>query len=216
MAFDCVFFDLDGTLTDSAPGITNAVAYALEKCGITPPAREELYCFIGPPLLESFMKYYGMDEAQARQAVAFYREYYPVKGLYENSVYEGLEELLDRLGKAGVTICLATAKPEEFSVKILRHFGLALKFDFMTGATFDGSLMDKGHIIRFAMSKLPEKAGRRILMVGDRHHDIHGANKNGLPCAAVMWGFGSREEFESCGAEYIVNTVQELENIIMA
>ena len=122
MRYDCVLFDLDGTLTNPVVGITNAVIRALEKSGISPPPREELLCFIGPPLLESFMTRFLMSEPQARDAIDYYREYYSVRGLFENVVYPGIPQLLTRLKDCGVVLEVATGKPETYSIEILRHF----------------------------------------------------------------------------------------------
>ena len=132
-----ILFDLDGTLTDPGLGITNAVMHALKKFNIEVPDRSELYKFIGPPLLESFQKYYGMSEEESQMALQYYREYFKPYGLYENTVYDGIEELLVTLKAQGKKLILATSKPEPFAVEILRHFGLDKYFDFVAGATMD-------------------------------------------------------------------------------
>ena len=132
-----LFFDLDGTLTDPAEGITNSICYALEKYGITIEHREQLYCFIGPPLWESFVKYFEFSEEQAHEAVAYYREYFSVKGLYENKVYPGIQEMLETLQQKGVPMVLATSKPTVYAEQILKHFQLDSYFTFVSGSELD-------------------------------------------------------------------------------
>ena len=124
-----ILFDLDGTLTDPGMGITNSVAYALDKFSITVPDRSELYKFIGPPLVDSFMNYYGFSEEDANRAVAYYREYFKPTGIYENEIYDGVPELLEGLKAQGKTVILATSKPEIFAHEILKHFGIFSYFD---------------------------------------------------------------------------------------
>ncbi len=203
--YETVLFDLDGTLTDPGEGITNSVAYALRKYGIEVTDRKELYKFIGPPLKDSFMKYYSFSEADALNAIEYYREYFRDKGIFENQVYEGVEEMLKALHASGKKIVLATSKPEEFAVRILEHFDLRKYFDIVAGASMDSSLSKKGDVIAYALSMCDNIAKETAVMVGDREHDIIGAKENGLDSVGVLYGYGSEEELQECGADYIVS-----------
>lgn len=210
MSYQTILFDLDGTLTEPAEGITNSVAYALAKFGITVTDREELLRFIGPPLMDSFMEYYGFDEAKARQAVAYYREYFSVKGLFENSVIQGIKELLEELQAAGKQLVVATSKPEYFSLQILEKFGLLSYFTFVAGATMDETRTRKADVIAYALEHISYEAKASTVMVGDRHHDIEGARALGLDAIGVTFGYGSREELQGAGATYVVDTIAQL------
>ena len=208
--YSVVLFDLDGTLTDPAIGITNSVMHALKKYGITVDDRRELYKFIGPPLHESFEKFYGFSREEALQAVEYYREYYRDKGIYENIVYDGVEMLLKNLYNSGKKIILATSKPEIFAREILRYFNLEKYFYYAAGANLDGSRTDKAEVIEYALKEGGVTDKSAAVMIGDREHDIIGANKNGLDSIGVLFGFGNREELENAGATYIAETVEEL------
>ena len=203
-------FDLDGTLTDPGIGITNAVMYALEKYDIHVQDRAELYKFIGPPLRESFRKYYGFSKEKAEETLGFYREYYRDKGLLENSVYEGVREELQSLKQQGKIIALATSKPEEFSVRILKHFDLYQYFDFIGAATMDGSRDRKEDVIRYVLDSLEITDKKQVLMIGDRDQDVRGALANGICCAGVLYGYGDYDELKAAGAAYIIERPQEL------
>lgn len=207
-----ILFDLDGTLTDPGTGITNSVMYALKKYGIDAADRSELYKFIGPPLSESFIKYYGFSPSRAEEAIGFYREYFSVKGLYENEVYPGVPETLEALIAGGKSIILATSKPEEFAVKILEHFGLLPYFDCVVGATMDGRISKKADVIALALRRGGVNPAEAI-MVGDREHDVLGAKANALPCIGVTYGYGTKEELEAAGAEFTVDSPLRLKEI---
>lgn len=209
-----IFFDLDGTLTDPGIGITNAVMYALKKYNIEVSERSELYKFIGPPLRDSFCKYYGMSSDEAEQAVTYYREYYGVTGLFENDVYPGIYELLEKLKGDGYTLVLATSKPDKFSVSILKHFDLYKYFDFCACATFDGSRDSKASVIRYALESLNITDTSKVLMIGDRYHDVNGARECGIKAVGVTYGYGDRAEHIEDGAAYIADDVDELYKII--
>lgn len=208
--YNTILFDLDGTLTDPGIGITNSVAYALKKHGIEVTDRTKLYPFIGPPLLDSFQRFYGFSEEQSEQAVADYREYFREKGLFENEVYSGVEELLQRLKESGRRLIIATSKPEEFAVKILKHFGLASYFDYIVGATMDSSRSKKGDVIAYALEVCGITDKTDVVMVGDREHDVLGAKGNGLDSVGVLYGYGSREELEKAGATCVAETVEDI------
>lgn len=212
--YDVILFDLDGTLTDSGPGITNSVAYALKKYGIEVADRTELYKFIGPPLRESFEKYYGFSAEEAGKAVTYYREYYTDKGMLENAVYDGIEELLKEIRKSGKMAVVATSKPELFAKKILEHFGLAKYFQYIVGANMDETRTKKDEVISYILQNcdIPEHA--KILMVGDREHDILGAKKTGIDSLGVLFGFGDYEELEKAGATHIAETVKDIYPVI--
>lgn len=214
--YTTILFDLDGTLTDPALGITNSVMHALEFYNIHVSERSELFKFIGPPLIDSFMKYYNFDDNKAREAVIKYREYFSVKGLFENEVYSGVTDMLKALKAAGKKIVLATSKPDEFSIKILKHFGLYEYFDFCACSTMDETRTKKTEVIEYGLANIDEKDTARILMVGDREHDIFGAKNCGLDSVGVLYGYGNREEFENAGATYIVESVEELKRFLLA
>ena len=213
--YDTILFDLDGTLTESSLGITNSVAYALRKMGHPVPSREALHIFIGPPLSETFTKCCGMTPEEATQAIACYREYYHDRGIFENAVYEGIEPLLKKLRDAGKTLILATSKPEEFSIRILDHFGLSQYFTHVAGATMDDTRSKKSDVIAYALAGCQPADLRRTVMVGDRHHDIGGATENGLDSIGVLYGYGDRAELEAAGATYIAATVSDLEALLL-
>ena len=208
--YDIILFDLDGTLTDPGIGITNSVAHALAHWNIEVADRAELYKFIGPPLSDSFMRYYGFSEEDAIHAIAVYREYFSVKGLYENEVYPGIPELLESLKAQGKTVVLATSKPEKFAVEILRHFGLYDYFDIIAGASMDESRNKKADVIAYAISQMKNPDLSRMIMIGDREHDILGAKQIGIDSIGVLYGYGDRAEHEKAGATYIAEKVEDI------
>lgn len=208
--YDYVLFDLDGTLTDPGEGITNSVAYALNKFGIEVTDKTTLYSFIGPPLIDSFMKYYNMSYEDGLKAVGYYREYFGVTGIFENRVFDGIHELLTEIKESGRKISLATSKPEVYAKRILEHFDLAKYFDFVGGATMDESRSKKSDVIAYTLDKLNVTDKSKVVMVGDRHHDIEGANVNDLDSIGVLFGYGDRDELKTAGAKYIAETVNDI------
>lgn len=216
MNFHTILFDLDGTVTDPKEGITRCVAYALEHFGIKVDDLDTLIPFIGPPLVDSFSGFYGMNETDSLIAVEKYRERFRVTGWAENKPYEGIAELLGDLKKAGKRISLATSKPEEFALKILYHFDLAQYFDLICGAPMHAH---KGHgkvdVIEDALARMGITDRSGIIMVGDRLHDIEGAHKAGLPCVGVLFGYGDRAEHEKYGADYIVEDMSALREFLL-
>ena len=208
--YDIILFDLDGTLTDPGIGITNSVAHALAHWGIEVTDRATLYKFIGPPLSDSFRRYYGFSEEDAIRAIAVYREYFGVKGLYENEVYPGIPELLQELKNAGKTVVLATSKPEQYAVEILRHFGLYDYFDIIAGASMDESRNKKADVIAYALSQMKDPDVSKLIMIGDREHDILGAKQIGIDSIGVLYGYGDRPEHEKAGATYIAEEVEDI------
>lgn len=210
-----IFFDLDGTLTDPGVGITNAVMKALEKFNIELPGREELYKFIGPPLKDSFMNFYKMSEADALCAIKYYREYYSEIGLFENIVYDGIVSVLEQLKSEEYVLAVATSKPYDFSKRILDKFDLTKYFDFLGCA----SMSDKGRnrkadVIKYTLESLKITDTSKVLMIGDRFHDVIGARECGIDCIGVTYGYGDRAEHEKYNAKYIVDSVEEIIKVV--
>ena len=205
-----ILFDLDGTLTDPAEGITNSVMYALKQYGIEENDRTKLYSFIGPPLVDSFMEKYGFSEEKAHEATAYFREYFREKGIFENVPYEGMTECLAALKQLGRTLILATSKPEVFAKMILERFGFAPYFDYVFGASMDETRTRKDEVIAYALSEAGIEDPSDCVMVGDRKHDVLGAKSNGMDAVGVLFGYGSREELTEAGACYIAETVEDI------
>ena len=213
MRFNSAIFDLDGTIMDSAEGIVRSVEYALEKMGVTEYDRQTNLRFIGPPLVDSFMEYYSMSEADALRAVAFYRERYSVTGIYEARMYDGVRELLTRLKEQGVKLYIGSSKPEKYVCMILEKQGILDLFDYVAGATFDESRNNKEQVLTYLFEQV-EIDKKSAVMIGDRYHDIDGAHYVKIPCIAVLYGFGNEAEFKKHGAEYIAADTDEILKII--
>lgn len=212
--YDIVLFDLDGTLTDPKMGITQSVQYALAKYNIHESDLDKLEPFIGPPLHDSFKKFYQFTDAEATQAIAYYREYFSVKGMYENKVYPGIPELLRELCAQGKQLIVATSKPTVFSEEILRHFHLLEAFSFIVGSNLDGTRVAKTEVIECVLNQLTCGQKKQIVMVGDRMHDIVGAQNTGLDSIAVTYGYGSVAELEAARPTYLVQSVAELRALL--
>ncbi len=208
--YQYLLFDLDGTLTDSRPGIVNSIMYALEQMGIKVEDPEELNPFIGPPLPESFREFYGMNPEECTKGVAFYRERYGTVGLFENSVYDGIEDLLKELKAQGKKLLVATSKPEVYSLQILKHFGIYDYFDFVAGATMDNSRSKKADVINYALEGMQVTDKSQAVMIGDRKQDIVGAQAMGLDSIGVAFGYGGVEELTQAGATYVAMTPAEV------
>ena len=207
-------FDLDGTLTDPGEGITRSVQYALSKFGIDVQNRQELFCFIGPPLHESFEVYYGFSRLDAMKAVDCYREYYAVKGIFENLVYDGICEALAALRERGIVICLATSKPEFYAKQILEHFDLDGCFTAIAGSEMDGTRTKKAEVIERALMLLGNPDVKDCVMIGDREHDVLGGKAHGMDTVGVLFGYGSREELERAGATHIAAKPADIVGIL--
>lgn len=207
--YDTIFFDLDGTLTEPAEGICNSFRYALQKMSIEENDAAKLFSYIGPPLGDTFAKY-GFEGEVQDTAICYYREYFGRRGKFENRVYDGVPQMLAELKKQGKKLVVATSKLEKFSVEIVEHFGLAQYFDFVAGASADGSISKKKDVLEYAFRRAGVTDKSRAVMVGDRHYDVTGAIEAGIDCIGVTYGYGSREELESAGARYIATTVQDL------
>lgn len=215
MKKEYIFFDLDGTLTDPALGITNSLMYALEKFGIHIESREELYKFIGPPLVDMMMQEYGFSREKAQKGLELYREYFSVKGLLENSVYDGIPKMLEKLQSVGYKLVLATSKPELYAKQILEHFNLDGYFYFIGGSDMSETRSTKEAVIEYDLEALGNPDVSKCIMVGDRKYDVVGAREFKMDCVGVLFGYGSREELEEAGAAKIVETVEELENFLI-
>ena len=207
-----ILFDLDGTLTDSGEGIINCVIYALERFGLPIPEKESLRYFVGPPLHESFVKQ-GVPADRAEEAVAVYRERYVPIGMFENTPYPGVREMLEALKTAGHTLYVASSKPEWMCVKILEHFDLAKYFEMICGATMDTSRTNKEAVIEY----LIRENGRadNMIMVGDTKFDVLGAKAHGIPCIGVSWGYGLVEDMVQAGAAAVAFTMDQLQEKLL-
>ncbi len=210
-----ILFDLDGTVADSAEGVTNSVYYALSHMGIEVADKSELKKFIGPPLSSSFKEFYNFSEDQIKKGTALYREYYTDKGINEATIFDGIEPLLHELKTCGRKIILATSKPEVFAVKIIENFGVSEYFDVIAGSTLDEERNTKTKVIEYALEKAGVTDLSEALMIGDRKHDVIGANETGIRCAYILYGYGNREEAEEYNADYILDTVNDLEKFLL-
>ena len=210
-----LLFDLDGTLTDAKEGITKCVQYALKHFGIEAKLND-LLCFIGPPLFDSFREYYNLDEENAKLAVEKYRERFKDIGIFENGVYDGIIDMLKCCKEMGYKIGLATSKPEEFARRILDKYLLTEYFDEITGSTMDGSRNTKTDVIKeaFVRMGINDELKAQVLMIGDREHDIEGAKNCAIESVGVRFGYAKEGELEAAGADYIVSTVEELEELL--
>ena len=206
-----ILFDLDGTLTDSGEGIINCATLALKHFGLPVPDRETMRVFVGPPLDETFIKF-GVPADKTDEAIAVYRSRYTTVGKFENCPYPGTEEMLRYLQENGHKLYVATSKPENMSVEILEHFGLAKYFDLICGATLDGSRSKKADIITYLLEKTV--GAENAVMVGDTSYDVIGAKTHGMPCIGVTWGYGKVADMEAAGAAAIAHSVDELKNLL--
>ena len=213
--FEYILFDLDGTITDSGEGITKSVQYALKYFDILVNNLEELRKFIGPPLKESFKEYYKFDEEKANIALVKYREYYADKGIYENDLYDGIIEVLDKLKQNGKTIILATSKPEVYAKQILEYFKIDKYFTFVAGSDFEETRVRKGDVIKYALEGAKISELSKVIMVGDREHDIIGAKENNIKSIGVLYGYGDVIELTQARAEYIAKNPKEILDIIL-
>ncbi len=243
MRFESVLFDLDGTLTESGPGITRSVQYALHRMGIEESDLEKLKPFVGPPLNLSFRERYGMNEEESAKAIHYFREVYDSKGVYENRLYPGVKELLAKLREAGIRLAIASSKPEPMVHKVLDHFGIAGDFDVIVGSRVEEELDNrmgadnKLLMVKKALQGLgiredaeeeeavnpaekksacsDDERKRRCAMVGDRSFDMKGAKANHVTAVGVTYGYGSRRELEEAGADFIAADTEELGKILL-
>ncbi len=213
-----ILFDLDGTLTDPKIGICTCAQYALKAFGIEEPDIDKLEPFIGPPLKDSFMQFYGLSEKQAEEAIAVYRKRFATVGKFENEIYDGIPEMLKALKEWGYQLAVASSKPECFVEEILEHFHIAEYFEVVTGSNLDGTRVNKAEVIDEAFRRLfGEKTidKSQIVMVGDRKFDVYGAQQMGVTSVAVAYGYGPMEELEAAKPDYIADTVEALGKLFL-
>ena len=210
------FFDLDGTLTDSGPGIIDSAIVALSKFGIEITDRKQLYPFIGPPLSESFRDLFGIPEDQVPLAIQYYREHYNVHSIFAgNSVYEGIEDVLIKLKEAGVKLVIATSKPYHLAKQVLDYFDLTKYFDYISGAVANVRI-HKHEVIAHALEELNITNLDEVIMIGDRKYDVIGARQNGLKCIGILYGgYSTLEEFLLEETAYIINKPHEIVDIVL-
>lgn len=213
MTTKAIFFDLDGTLTDSGEGIINSSAMVLEHYGLPVPSREEMRVFVGPPLHETFQKF-GVPPEEADAAVALYRTRYNTIGKFENFPYPGIREVLETLQAQGHRLFVATSKPEALSVEILEHFQLAQYFEIVCGASLDRSRSEKAAVIAYLLNQVGSVDN--TIMVGDTAFDVIGAAEHNIPTIGVSWGYGTVQSMVDAGAAAIANTTEELLNLLTA
>lgn len=218
--FTYLLFDLDGTLTDPAEGITKSVQYALEAKGIAAPDLKKLERFIGPPLRESFMEFYGLTAEEAEESVAKYRERYAPVGVLENEIYPGIAEMLKNCRENGKKLAVASSKPQIFVEKVLRHFDIMQYFDIVMGCEMDGTRGKKEEVVEEVLRLLQltdcsrEELKETAVMIGDRKFDVEGGRLFGLSTIGVRFGYAEEGELEAAGADYVVDTVAQLGDLL--
>ncbi|WP_045521028.1 HAD family hydrolase [Neobacillus niacini] len=213
--YKVILFDLDGTLSDPKVGITKSVQYALQKMDIVEPDIDKLECFIGSPLQVSFAEHYNFDEENTQKSIDFYRERFKEKGMFENELYSNISLLLKSLKEQQFSLVVATSKPTVFSEKILKYFNIDQYFDLVVGSNLDGTRTSKTEIIQYILDKYNEYKLDNFIMIGDRKHDIIGANNNGIDSIGVTYGYGSFDELNHSNPTYIVKSVEELTKLLM-
>ncbi len=215
-----ILFDLDGTITEPFKGISGGILYALKKLGLESLDKATLRKFIGPPLRDSFRDYCGCSEVEAEEAIAYYREYYSVRGLEENDIMPGIDVALETLYHKGYKLFLATSKPEKFANIILKNLGLIEYFDIAAGASFDGSRDKKELVIEYLLEQIQEKhpdfSISHTIMVGDRHFDINGAKYFGMDSIGVTFGYGDYDELKTAGATYVVDDAMSIVDVLQS
>jgi phosphoglycolate phosphatase len=213
MKYQIIFFDMDGTLIDPKVGITKGVQYALEKFEIHEETKN-LLKFIGPPLNKSFQKYYGFNQEKAMQAVLYYREYFHPKGIQESTIYKGIIALLEKLQKKGFSLAVVSSKPTFTIEKVIKHHKLYSYFNKIFGSDMNLTNVDKPTLVKEALEYFAEPKNT-VVMIGDREHDIIGAQANNIDSIGVLYGFGTEEEIQNAKPTYIAKTVKELEKLLM-
>lgn len=213
--YDYIFFDLDGTISDSAVGIINAAVYAMEQMGTPIGDRERLNKFVGPPLYDLFRDYVGYSQEETERAVKFFRRYYQERGILENTMFPGMDTLLQKLVAAGRKPVLATSKPEPFAKEIITRYGITGYFTFIAGSTMDETRAKKSEVVAYALEACGIEDPSRAVMVGDRFYDVRGAAENGLDCIGVLYGYGTREELETAGAVAVAEDIPALASMLI-
>ncbi len=213
--YQYLFFDLDGTIIDSSVGVCTSFAYALKVYGIEVSDLSELRPVLGPPLKYAFENFYGFSEEDSDAAVAKYRERYADVGVFECTVYEGIEDLLKKLNLAGYKLVLATSKPVIYAKRILEHFNLQTYFYDISGADFSRGISEKDEVLGDIISKLDIEDLSSVLMIGDRKYDLIGANKFGIDALGVLYGFGDIDELSAYPNVGIAGTVEDVEAFLI-
>ena len=216
MSFTHIFFDLDGTLTNSRLGIANSLKYALRQMQIDGYSDEILERFIGPPLQDGFKNFFGLDELNTSLAVDHFRTYFGKKGLYENEPYQGISELLEELHLSGKLVYVVTSKLEKYAKMIIRHFEFDRYIDDLQGAEHTGKHSGKGQLISELMKRNRISPSSSVVMIGDTHYDMIGAKENDISSIAICYGFGTPEALSACNPDYMVETVDELTELLFA
>ena len=212
---DIVLFDLDGTLTDAGPGIVNGMRIVFDHYGISQPDEATMRSYLGPPLADTWRTHYGFTDEQIVESLVIYREYYHDVGLFENAVYDGIPELLQQLNDDGFLLATATSKPGYSATRIIEHFGLRDHFAFIGAADLEGTRDSKALVIEHTLEQLGASADTHpIVMVGDRHHDVHGARAHGIDTIGVLWGYGDETELRDAGAIDLVATPSALHRVL--
>jgi phosphoglycolate phosphatase len=207
---EALLFDLDGTLTDSFEGIANCLRYAVARMGLPEPDAAPLRACAGPPLRETLPRLIGTDDSvTVERALGFYRERFADVGWRENAVYPGVADMLDAAMHTGRPMFVCTSKPQRYAEMIVAHFGLSGFFARIYGPALDGALDDKAKLLAHLLAA-EGLAGARVVMVGDRMHDIRAARRNGARSIGVLWGYGSHEELTDAGADKIIRTPLDL------
>lgn len=214
-SFNHILFDLDGTLTNPRLGIGNSLKYALRQMQIDGYSAEILERFVGPPLQDGFKNLFGLDERNTSLAVEHFRTYFGEKGLYENIPYPGIMELLEELHLSGKRIFVVTSKLEKYAKMIIRHFEFDRYVDDLIGAKATGEHSGKGQLIAELMNRVKIPASPAVVMIGDTHYDMIGAKENQISSIAVSYGFGTRETLSACNPEYMVDSVDELAELLL-
>ena len=215
MRYKAVIFDFDGTICNTGEGIMKCAAYALDAFGY--PVFEDISdfsFFIGPPLLVTFQEKYNADAQRAEALVKKFRERYTKTGVYESSLYDGIESLLHNLQKDGFKMAIASSKPQQYIETLLNHFGISKYFDIVCGVTFEADCEPKSNIISRCLDGL-EVSYKEAIMVGDKHYDIDGAKLNHIDSAGVLWGYGTKFEFIEAGAKFIAEKPEDIESIAL-
>lgn len=215
--YEYILFDFDGTLMDTSEGVFHSFDHVVEhyKLGIDKAVYSTM---IGPPLKDSFANTFKLPQSEIHNAINVYREYYEKDGMFEARVYDGVVELIEKLRKAGKKIFVATSKPQLYAKQILERKNMLHLFDFVGGADLEEQKrVNKVDVINFVFenNRIDEEKKQKCLMIGDRHFDVNGAHQMGFKAAGILWGFGSRKEFEDCGADYILETPNDVEKFIL-
>lgn len=208
--YNLFMFDLDGTLTDSAPSIIGSMVYTAGLYGIEVSDPNELRKYIGPPLRDTFKDILGLPEDKMSEVVSAYRKYYAETAIFKTTVYPGIINLLKQLKNDGATIAIATSKAKIYAESIAEFLKIRQYFDFVSGCELNGTRELKSELIEYVFENIDPARKLKAVMIGDRSQDIIGANETGINSAGVLWGYGSKQELEDAGATYIAETTDEL------